>query len=207
MKHNGESRPAKRERSAAYDRRAARRFVCALVFALSTAGVTFAADDPRDAIAKGNAAFDAGRYREALEAYAGVDENADPDLLPELLNNRAAAHFKLGAYDDARELWVRAAPLRDAAFEALARYNIGNCHYAEALQAVRPPDARDSSSAMASPDDATDVSGALERLDHAIESYREALRLDPSLTDARANLELAAQLKKRIEEQAQKQPQ
>lgn len=148
------------------------------------------ADQPRELIKRGNEHFQAGRYAEALEAYQQIEE-PDELMTPELLHNRAAAHFKLGQLDDARELWVRAASLKDARFEAAARYNLGNCNYADALQALQAQDAQ----------------GALQHLERGLEQYRDAVRLDPGLRDARANLELAAQLKKQIEEMAQQQPQ
>ena len=159
-----------------------------LVLCLSWAAL---ADQPRELIRQGNEHFDAGRYVEALEAYDQIGDEPDDLLIAELLHNRAAAHFKLGQLDEARELWVRAAGLRDAKFEATARYNLGNCDYADALQAVQAQDAQ----------------GSLELLDRAIAQYRDALRLDPTLVHARANLELADQLKKQIEEMSEQQPQ
>jgi Ca-activated chloride channel family protein len=152
---------------------------------------TALADQPRELIKQGNEHFDAGRYDEALEAYDQIGAEADDSLVPELLHDRAAAHFKLGQRDEARELWVRAAGLRDEKFEAAARYNLGNCDYADALQAVQQQNAQ----------------GVLELLDRAMRQYRDALQLDPELLPARANLELAAQLKKQIEEAAKQQPQ
>ncbi|MBI5865795.1 MAG: hypothetical protein HZB38_15085 [Planctomycetes bacterium] len=121
------------------------------------------------------------------------------------LHNRAAAEFKLGDYATARDLWVRAASLRDPRFEAQTIFNLGNCSYQEALDLVRTPAAP-----LAGGDAAaagTSIDKPIELLDHAIERYRDALRLDPSLTDARANLELADQLKKKLRESAQSQPQ
>lgn len=162
-------------------------YVCLVLLAAGLAR----ADTPRELIEQGNEHFETGRYAEALEAYAQVGDEADKRIRAEVLHNRAAAHFKLGQFDDARELWVRAASLRDAAFEARARYNLGNCDYADALATVQAQDAQ----------------AALKLLDRATAQYRDALRLDPSLLDARANLELAAQLKTQIEELAQKQPQ
>ena len=149
------------------------------------------AQDARASVAAGNAHFEAGRYAEALEAYDQVNEDTDQSIAPELLHNRAAAHFNLGDLDDARELWVRAASLRDEAFEANARYNLGNCDYAEALRCL----------------EANSIPAALEALARAQEQYRDALRLNPQLANARANLELAAQLKQQIEEMAEQQPQ
>lgn len=150
-----------------------------------------AADAPRDLIQRGNDHYQAGRYAEALEAYEQAREQFGDAYSAELLHNQAAAHFKLGRIDEARELWVRAATLKDAAFEAAARYNLGNCDYADALRAV----------------ESQDVPGALELLDRAGEQYRDAIRLDPDLTNARANLELAEMLKEQIKQQTTTQPQ
>lgn len=168
-----------------------------------------AGTSPRERIREGNEHFAAGRYAKALEAYEQVpiDGPAAPDYLPELLHNRAAALFKLGRLDDARELWVRAAGLKDAVFEAQMRYNIGNVHYAEALRALgrewaeEAPDASRQAAPPVIPE--ADVNAAGRCLERAIEHYRDALRLDPQLASARANLELAARLRKLLE---QKQP-
>jgi Ca-activated chloride channel family protein len=161
----------------------------ALSLLLLSSAVAFA-DRPRELIERGNAHFDAGRYAEALEAYEQVGEEPDELLDAELLHNRAAASFKLGRLDDARELWVRAAGLRDEKFEAAARYNLGNCDFADALRAAQ----------------AQDGSAALELLGRSLQQYQDALKLDPELAHARANLELAAKLKKMIEQQAEQQP-
>jgi len=148
------------------------------------------AASPRDLIVQGNAHYEAGRYAEALRSYEqAADQAGSPSS--ELLHNQAAAHFKLGHIHDARELWARAKTLGDAAFEARARYNLGNCDYAEALTAAQ----------------AGDKQKALQLLSQAAAEYRNALRLDPTLTDARANLELAYRLKKQIEESQQDSPQ
>ncbi|NUQ50365.1 MAG: hypothetical protein HUU27_10675, partial [Phycisphaerae bacterium] len=144
---------------------------------------------------QGHADYQAGRYQEALAAFERVPEEGNERILPELLHDKAAALFKLGRLDDARELWVRAAGLRDAAFEAQSRYNIGNCHYEKALEAASA--------------DPPQPPAALKLLDEAVAQYRDSLRLDPRNANARANLELAARLKKQIEEQPppQSQPQ
>ncbi len=163
---------------------------------------------PRQHMAAGKADFDAGRYAEALEEFnqaaaASADAGAktsnttasqnpaDAVLPAEILHNQAAAHFKLGQYADARELWVRAASLKDAAFEAQTRFNLGNVDYAEALEKAQGGDAQN----------------ALAQLDKSLEQYRDALRLDPNLASARANFELAAKLKREILEKAQQQQQ
>lgn len=149
------------------------------------------ASDPRLLIERGNEHYSAGRYEQALEAYKEIPDDQLTDRnRAEVLHDRAAAHFKLGQLEEARELWVRAAGMKDARFEAEARYNLGNCDHAEALKAAQAGDAKN----------------AIDRLGKALEKYRDAIRLDPNLANARANLELASQLKKQIEEQATTQP-
>jgi Ca-activated chloride channel family protein len=150
------------------------------------------ADLLRARAAEAQAHFAAGRYEQALQACDEAPEPPTPALRAELLHGRAAALYKLGRLDDARETWVRAAGLKDAPFEAEARYNIGNCHYAAALHALE--------------DQPANVNEVLALLDQAIEQYLDAVRLDPGLSSARANLELAAKLKREIREQSTTQP-
>lgn len=147
------------------------------------------AENARDFIQQGNQHYAAGRYAEALKCYEEAQaRQANPP--PELLHDLAAAHFKLGQLDEARDLWVRVKEAGDAGFEARTRYNLGNCDYAEALAAMQQ-----------SPQQ------ALELLGTAADQYRTSLQLDPLMTDARANLELTQRLKRQIEEQTQSQPQ
>lgn len=221
-------------------------------------------ETPRELLKSGNEHYAQGSYDEALDAYNEVKTRPQDRIYADVLNNQAAAHFKLGQHDEARELWVRAASLKDAAFEAKARYNIGNCHYADALSALQmagaaqggrpmmgpsgkpiagpggqpalgpggqpigtlggspsagpgaqpapapsgqPPGTSPGQPAASQPSAKAPPVNPIEALGHAIENYRDALRLDPSLTNARANLELAAQLKKKLEDQAKQQPQ
>ncbi len=147
-------------------------------------------EQQREIIGQGNELYAAGKYAEALERYASI-ERPDPRVAAELLFDQAAAHYMTGQLDEARELWTRAAPLRDARFEAACRYNLGNCDYAAALQALQKQD--------------TAAAGAA--IEKAMANYADALRLRPDFTDARANLELAAQLKKMIEQIQQQQQQ
>ena len=162
--------------------------VCFLLLALPTISH---ASTPREVIEQGNEHYAAERYEQALESYQQASQAVDNPFGAELLHNQAAAQFKLGKLEEARELWVRALALKDAAFEARARYNLGNCAYADALQAL----------------DAQQPEGIFEALDKAVEQYRDAIRLDPELMDARANLELATQLKQQLEDNATTQPQ
>lgn len=161
-------------------------FGLVVFFAMSSSGAL--ASPPGEWVERGNQLFGDGRYDEAREAYlqARAGYEAPP---PELLHDLAAVEFKLGNLVEARELWVQAASLKDAAFESRCRYNLGNIEYAEAL-ALRD----------------AGQPGTREKLDEAIAYYQDAIRLDPSFLNARANLELAARLKREIEEQAESQP-
>lgn len=146
----------------------------------------------RETVRRGNDAYAAGKFQEALDLYSGVSADDLPlTTRAELLHNKAAASFKLGQTDQARELWVQAAGMGDAKFEAAARYNLGDCDHAAALEALQ----------------AQDATRALSLLDKALAQYADAIRLDPQLESARANLELAVQLKKKLQEQSTSQPQ
>ena len=166
---------------------------------------------PRELINLGHADYQAGRYQEALDAFRAVDPlglQSTAGTTADLLHNEAAAQFKLGNVAAARELWVRAANQKDAGFEARARYNLGNCDYTEAIAAAQPAASADPSD-FAAPESAPagDLGKAIDLLEKATNQYRDALRLDPSLTDARANLELAQQLKRDLKQQQQQQSQ
>jgi len=170
-----------------------RRVGSAVIFVMWFAACGAAgADDVREAARRGNEHYAAGRYAEALDAYAqATNQPADKPPAAELLHDRAAALFKLGRIAEARALWSQAKGLKDAAFEGRTEYNLGNCEYVDALAAAQR----------------RDMPKALELLGQAAERYRDALRLDPTLADARANLELAQLLRRQIEEQRQNQPQ
>jgi Ca-activated chloride channel family protein len=147
------------------------------------------ADEVRDRVQQGNQHYAAGRYAEALKSYQEA-ATGQARLSPELMHDLAAVYFKLGQREEARDWWVRLKEAGDAALEARARYNLGNCDYADALDAAQqgPP-------------------LALQQLAAATAQYRAALQLDPGLADARANLELAERLKRQIEEQTKNQSQ
>jgi Ca-activated chloride channel family protein len=158
------------------------------------------AASPRELIEQGNAHYVAGRFAEALDCYEQAGERAPAQFAAELLHNRAAALFKLGRRDDARELWTRVRDVGDTAQAARATYNLGNCHYAEALEALH--------SAFGQPDAQRqlDAGAILDSLDVAIERYREAVQLDGELADARANLELAHALREDLRAQLSQEP-
>lgn len=161
---------------------------------LGLSWILVAAADPYARIAAANRNYALGNYEEALRDYGSALETAPDAVRPELLHNIAAAHYKLGNLQDAREAWVRAAGMRDAKFEAAARYNLGNCDYAEALRIASDTSGQ------------TDAARIVELLERAQRQYLDAVALDPSLQNARANLELAEQLIRFIRENTTTQP-
>ncbi len=166
------------------------RFVALLMLLAALAAHGRETEDPRAAVLRGEAAYAAGKYDEALAEFERAAA-ALPDPPPELLHNRAAALFKLGRLAEARALWDQIRTRKDAAFEARTTYNLGNVDYAEALAHTQPQ-------GQTPPD----LDAARQRLAAAAERYRAALRLDPTLTDARANLELAELLRRQLEQLA-----
>lgn len=159
-------------------------------FGIATA--TYAAG-PRQIITKANTQYENGNFAEAAETYQSLDDAETADELRAIaLHNKAAAHFKLNDFAAAKEAWVQTLNYNDATFEARVRYNLGNCNYQEALAALESQD----------PLAAANVIPALEK---AIAQYRDAIRLDSQNTNARANLQLAYQLKKQIEDQQNEQ--
>ncbi len=143
-------------------------------------------------IRRGNAAFRAGEFGAAAARYARVVASEEDGLEPEALHNQAAAEYRLGQLDEARELWVRAKDRRDAAFESRAAYNLGLCHYEAAwriwegvqLDPMRTPRDR--------------IQAALNKLGEASEYFESAIQLNAAASDARANLELTTKFRQEL---------
>ena len=168
-----------------------------LIVVAATVGATFgatvpasrAADRPtRDRVRAANRAFADGDYRAALDGY-GDAEVAESESAA-LNYNRGLAHYKLGQFTEARRLFNEALATRDLSLEAGAKFNLGNCAYAEALTRV------------------ADVPEAVDLLGEAIGFYRHSLDLNPRDDDARINIEMAKLLiKDLLDKQKQQQEQ
>ena len=163
--------------------------VCAAILAV---GRPAFADDARDLIEQGNEHYAASRYADALAAYENARKAAGQSPPAELLHNLAATHFRLGQLDQARDLWSRVRDRKDAAFEAKALYNLGNCHYAKALELSQSAPQRSPAEQTAAAEQ------AMAALEEAVTCYQEAIRLDSQQRDARANVELAHRLKQEL---------
>jgi len=105
-------------------------------------------------------------------------------LTPAAEHNAAVYNFAVGLYRDgdylaAANAFARAASDDDRSLAAKARFNLGNCFYAQALRHLEAGD---------------DPATAVNELQTAIMHYRSVLRLAPDDEDARVNLELATRI-------------
>lgn len=129
-----------------------------------------------------------GKYDQALASYGEVNPTTADRA--ELDYNRAVAHYRSGDIDSARSAFEQASTSTTAPLAAAARYNLGNCFYTDATHIVEQ-----------------DPAAAIDALQQAIDHYRGALASDPNLVDARANIELASEWIKRLQQQEKQQQQ
>lgn len=164
----------------------------AVIFLLSVAPVT--AQSPvsiRQTATEINAAntlLRDGKVDEALDAYrriVPVEQQRD-----ELSYNMAVAEYRKGNIDAAEKLFTDVVGTDSPTIAADTRYNLGNCQYAAALKVAEQ-----------------DKPAAIELLRKAIANYRGALRGKPNSPDARANIELAGELIRRLEQEQKKEDQ
>ena len=140
---------------------------------------------PAERVARANAALAAGNYDQALDDYREA-EVAMPDA-PALAYNEAIAYYRKRDFAKARELFGKALATRDLGLEARAKFNLGNCAYAAALEKM------------------TNLQEAIDQLRTAISHYRDTLDVDPNDTDAKANIETAQLLIKDLLDKLKKQ--
>ncbi len=136
-----------------------------------------------------NALLRQGDVEQALETYQQIASTTAGD--DRLNYNLAVAHYQQGDLDAAARLFGASANSADAMVASRSRYNLGNCHYANALKSAEK-----------------DRPTAISELKQAIAHYRSALRGNPQSADARANIELANELLRKLaqEEEQQQNP-
>jgi len=125
-----------------------------------------------------------GKVEEALAAFRHVvpgDQQRD-----ELNYNMAVAEYRSGNIDAAEKLFNEVAGTSTPAISSGSRYNLGNCLYAKAVQVAEQ-----------------DKPTAIEHLRDAVSHYRGALRGNSNNPDARANIELAGALIRKLEQEQQ----
>ena len=174
----------------------ARQFVCSSV-ALTVIAIASApspAQSPRSAgetaseINAANNLLREGKVEEALAAFHRVvpgDQQRD-----ELNYNMAVAEYRNGNIDAAEKLFSEVAGTGLPAISSSSRYNLGNCKYAKAVQLAEQ-----------------DKPAAIECLRDAVSHYRGALRGNSNNPDARANIELAGALIRKLEQEQKQQEQ
>ena len=137
-------------------------------------------------VEKGNAAYQAGHYDEALEHYNEASV-ANPESA-ELYFNQGTVHYQKGDYQAATKAFADAAVRgKDPALEANARYNQGNCSFREAGRQ------RDS-----------DLNKAIEACRDAIGHYQRAVELEPTKKQAAENIEIVRLYVKTLLDEQQK---
>ena len=154
-----------------------------VLFAILGTSVSFAADiDSAQAINAANELVRGGKIEQALAKYAEVDAGSiQSDVLDYDLG---VAKYLAGDLPAASDLFAIAAGSEDSGLAARSRFNLGNCCYAEAVSLVE-----------------SDKPSAIKKLKEAIAHYRGSLVGDPDHTDARANIELAANLIRKLQEE------
>jgi len=129
-----------------------------------------------------------GKVDEALEAFRHVVPG--DQQRSELNYNMAVAEYRKGNIAAAEKLFGEVAGTSGSAISANSRYNLGNCQYAKAVQVAEQ-----------------DKPAAIEHLRNAVSHYRGALRGDSNNPDARANIELAGALIRKLEEEQKQEEQ
>ena len=133
-----------------------------------------------DHVASGNAAYRAGRYREAISAYRGV--LAVSPGAAEAWFDLGAALYRLGDFAGAENSWERASRAsNDRKFTARCRYNQGNAIYRRAVELS-----------------SRNVEHAMTALGQAIDMYTTVLNLDPQFNAARYNRDAAREFISRL---------
>ncbi|TWU39949.1 hypothetical protein Q31b_32650 [Novipirellula aureliae] len=133
-----------------------------------------------------NALVRQGKIDEALDNYRSIVPTAE--VKEELDYNVAVAQYRKGDIESAKSMFSKASTSSNAKLAAAARYNLGNCFYNDAVAAAE-----------------SDKTAAIESLNQAIEHYRGSLAGNPNQVDARANIELAAELIKRLKQEQKQQ--
>lgn len=126
----------------------------------------------------------AGNYDAAIEQYQQLVRTPQQQSLIDY--NLAVAYYRNGDLQAAQNLFNETAISANNQIAADSRYNLGNCQYALALEQSEQ-----------------NAKNAISMLQDAIINYRSSLRIDADNPDARANIELAVELLKRLEQQEQ----
>ncbi len=134
-----------------------------------------------------------GEIQSALDAYSAI--KGDSSSQPQLDFNRGVALYRNGDIAAAQKLFTEAAGTVDDHLAANASYNLGNCLYSQSLKQMQQPESK------------AEPAQLIEQLRKAISHYRGSLRSGESGSDARANIELAAELIRQLEQKQEQEKQ
>ncbi|HYE65339.1 MAG TPA: tetratricopeptide repeat protein [Pyrinomonadaceae bacterium] len=137
--------------------------------------------------------YEAGRYREAAEAYQHALRLAPADAL--IYNNLGTAYSALGQFKEAVEAFKQAIRLQPEM--AIVRLNLGHAYcqlkqHGEALKTFKQAISLQPGMAQAYYGSGL-AFYSLRRYKEAIESFRQALHLEPQIAEAHYGLALAYQ--------------
>ena len=152
-----------------------------------------AAVDPAAEINAANQLVRDGKFTDAIDAYSAIEA---PETSDQLDYNLAIAHYRNGDFYSAATLFSKVAGAADSLANK-SQYNLGNCHYAKSLKRIQPTQQQAQQELKPAVKEA-----AISDLRSAILAYRGSLRGNPDNADARANIELAVELIKKLEEEA-----
>ncbi|MDO9263058.1 MAG: tetratricopeptide repeat protein [Desulfosalsimonadaceae bacterium] len=149
------------------------------------------AESPAGLVEKGNAAYNAGNYDEALSAYDQAAKEMPADAWIEF--NKGAAFFRKGDLDKAKDAWEKAAlGATEIPLEAESLYNLGTLEFSKVTQTQ-----------------AADPEAALEAGDRSVRYYHQAKDLldnspkdrnNPLIQEASENIELVRRTMKSIQD-------
>lgn len=128
-------------------------------------------------VERGNRLYREGRYEAAVAAYRAALEGGESG--PELRYNLGTALLRLGRYDEAGRHFEAALRSIEPELRQRTFYNLGN-RFIRAGRSER------------------DASTKRKLLDAAVAAYKQALRLEPGDADAKWNLELALDERRRL---------
>ena len=138
-------------------------------------------------VSKGNTAYAAGKYDEALKAYEEASVVAPESA--RIYFNKGAAYYRQGDYTRAIEAFENAAlNNRDGVIDARARFNLGNCAFRVA-EGQKDHDPRQ----------------ALDAYKKSIRHFQEALERDAGFTEAAENIEVVRLIMKSVLDEIKKQ--
>ncbi len=150
---------------------------------LLLAGQVSLAISPRDTVSSGNQLYRQGEFEKAVELYDKAI--AADDKLAEPVYNKAAALYRLGDFADAAKLYNEAAIKSVSSENVLnSRYNLGNCYFQQANQAVQK-----------------EPQLAVKNLKQAIGYWRKVLDADATNEKAAVNVQIAKALVQQLKEQ------